>query len=111
MKIGDKVLKQLNYGAEGGSFLPPREGTVVYIHPERLYCVIEFEFESRGGPVKIRESYPMRTRQVVETAEDELSGPSWKARPPGYVSYPRFRANYLEADQAKNRKKKGKKPK
>ncbi len=110
MKIGDKVKRKLSYGAEGGSLLPPEEGAVVYVHPAGLYYTVEFAFEGRDGPQTLRESYPLRNRQVVETAEDELSGKGWGARPPGTPKKQEYRPAYLEADQAKI-KKKGKKPK
>lgn len=110
MKIGDKVKRKITYGAEGGSLLDPMEGTVVYVHPKRLFYTVEFSFEARGGMATFRESYPLRSKQVVETAEDDLRPKSFGARLPGHVRFPSYRANYLEADQAKN-KKKGKKPK
>lgn len=110
MKIGDKVKRKISYGAEGGSLLEPMEGTVVYVHPAQLYYTVEFEFRNRSGVQKLRESYPLKNKQVVQTAEDELRPRATGARLPGHVRFPSYRANYLEADQAKN-KKKGKKPK
>ena len=110
MKIGDKVKRKINYGAEGGSLLPEEEGTVVYIHPARLYCTVEFTFEGRNGPQILRESYPLKNRQIVETAEDELPRAITNPRLPGSNRYYRPRALYLETDQAKYNRK-GKKPK
>ena len=110
MKIGDKVKRKIHYGCEGGSMLPAESGTVVYVHPKGLYYTVEFEFEGRNGMEKIRESYPWKNRQIVETAEDDLIPRGHGARLPGHVRFPSYRANYLEADQVKN-KKKGNKPK
>lgn len=109
MKVGDKVKCKIHYGCEGGSMLPAALGTVVYIHPKGLYYTVEFEFEGRNGPQTLRESYPWKSRQIVETAEDDLPRFS-NPRLPGHQRQQRFYAAYLEKDQAKN-KKKGKKPK
>ena len=58
MKIGDRKLARVHFGDT-----LPRDmvGTVVYIHPDRRFYVLEFEFErftcreayyfpGRGGP-------------------------------------------------------------
>lgn len=110
MKIGDKVKRKIHYGCEGGSMLPAESGTVVYVHPKGLYYTVEFEFEGRHGMEKIRESYPWKNRQIVETAEDELTPRGRGPRLSCHMKPQRFYANYLECDQMKN-KKKGKKPK
>ena len=65
-------------------------------------------FEGRSGPQTLRESYPLKSKQVVETAEDELRPRTTGARLPGHVRFPNYRANYLEADQAKIKKRKDK---
>lgn len=108
MKVGDKVKRKIYYGAEGGSMLPPMEGRVVYVHPGRLYYTVEFVFEGRSGPQTLRESYPLKSKQVVQTAEDELSSRGLYARPPGTPRRQEFRPAYLEADQAKIKKRKDK---
>lgn len=109
MKIGDKIKKKIHYGCEGGGLLPEAEGTVVYVHPNKLFYAVEFEFEGRHGTARLRESYSWKNRQIVETAEDDLPRFS-NPRLPGHQRQQRFYAAYLEKDQAKN-KKKGKKPK
>lgn len=58
MKVGDKIKRKIEYGAEYGSNLPPEEGVVVYIHPKHRYYTVEFTFP-KG---KIRESYPMKSK-------------------------------------------------
>lgn len=100
MKIGDKVKRKIHYGCEGGSMLPAESGTVVYVHPKGLYYTVEFEFEGRHGIERLRESYPWKNRQIVETAEDELPRFS-TPRLPGHQRQQRFYAAYLEKDQAK----------
>ena len=110
MKVGDKVKRKIHYGCEGGSMLPAESGTVVYVHPQGLYYTVEFEFEGRHGTEKIRESYPWKNRQIVETAEDELTPRGHGPRLPGHVRKQSFFAGYLEKDQKKN-KTKGSTPK
>lgn len=58
MKVGDKVKRKIYYGAEYGGNLPPEEGIVVFIHPQRRFYTLEFTFPLG----KIRESYPLRNR-------------------------------------------------
>ena len=65
MKVGDKIKRKIEYGAEYGSNLPPEEGVVVYIHPQNRYYTVEFTFP-KG---KIRESYPMKNKITNPTHE------------------------------------------
>jgi hypothetical protein len=63
-KIGDRVRRRISYGMNGGSFLPPETGTVVYVHPEGRFYSVEYTFEGRDGHVrKFRESYITEDRQ------------------------------------------------
>lgn len=71
MKIGDKVRRKINYGAEYGRELPPEEGVVVYIHPERRYYTVEFTFQKGSTVRKFRESYPMKNRITQPRFESE----------------------------------------
>lgn len=50
MKIGDRRTEEYTFGEMHGI---TKTGRVVWIHPERRFYVVEFEFE-RG---KVRESY------------------------------------------------------
>lgn len=59
VKLGDRVRRKVSYGGEGGSSLPPEEGTVVYIHPEGRFYSVEFTFRSPYGVRRFRESYPL----------------------------------------------------
>ena len=104
IKVGDKVKKKIHYGAEGGGMLPPEEGTVVYVHPRGLYYTVEFTFESRHGMTTLRESYPWKTREIVETAESDIGKRLYGPRLPGNKKQPTYYANYLESDQAKHKK-------
>ena len=59
MNIGDRIRAKISYG-DGGSLLPPEEGTVVYIHPEGRFYTLEFTFPDKyGGVQKFREAYIM----------------------------------------------------
>lgn len=62
MKIGDKVRRKIEYGAQYGGNLPPEEGVVVYIHPEHRFYTVEFAFQKGDIVRKFRESYPMKNR-------------------------------------------------
>ena len=42
----------------------PLTGTVVYIHPEGRYCVLEFEVGTRGE--RIRESFQLIVGDIAE---------------------------------------------
>ena len=60
IKIGDKVRRRVEYGLEGGTRLPPEEGTVVYIHPEGRFYTVEFKFTMMDGRTEsFRESYSL----------------------------------------------------
>lgn len=100
MELGETVWRRLEYGGEGGSLLPPAQGRVVYIHPERRYYTVEFEM---GRGRRIRESYPLRGRITQETAEEELRDRRTGARLPGRTKQRKrpVRGGYLEADQKK----------
>lgn len=69
--LGDRIKARINYGLEGGTFLPPETGTVVYIHPEGRFYTLRFDFE-RGS---FRECYPIRNRieAPMPGAEPRLS--------------------------------------
>ena len=84
MKIGDKIKRKIEYGAEYGGNLPPEEGIVVYIHPERRFFTLEFTFERNGELRKFRESYPLRNKitQAVVEYDFRYKGP----RLPGHVT-------------------------
>lgn len=56
-KVGDTVKRRIEYGMNGGTLLPPETGTVVYVHPEERFYVVEFTFPSRWGVRRFRESY------------------------------------------------------
>ena len=76
--LGDRIKARINYGMEGGTFLPPETGTVVYIHPKGRFYTLRFDFE-RGS---FRESYPLKAR-LSGMAGDEprcsnYSGPGTK---------------------------------
>ena len=88
MKVGDKIKRKIEYGAEYGSNLPPEEGTVVCIHPKRRFFVVEFDFP-KG---KIRESYPMKNK---------ITNPTYE---PGRKSY----GPWLPGDKRKKEVRKGK---
>lgn len=98
MKVGDKVKRKVEFGSEGGSLLPAMEGTVVYVHPEGRFYTVEFCFGTGDRRRCLRESYPWKSRQIVETAEDEHrpgAGPRLPGRTIGWKSYS---ALYLEQD-------------
>lgn len=50
MQIGDRKTEVIHMGQDHGV---TKTGTVVYIHPERRFYVVEFDL----GDCKIRESY------------------------------------------------------
>lgn len=81
LQVGDTVRAKISYGLSGGSRMPPEEGTVVYIHPERRYFTLEFRF--RDGA--FRESYPLR---------NAITAPLWGAEPDP-CTYKRQAAHYL----------------
>lgn len=49
LKLGDRVqvVPETIFGAEMKRL--PRTGTVIYIHPQGRFCVLEFEPQVRGG--------------------------------------------------------------
>lgn len=54
LQIGDKVVQRPTCGDHEQ---PVKVGRVVYIHPEKRFYTLEFEFESRYGYGTFRESY------------------------------------------------------
>lgn len=81
LQVGDSVKARIYYGMSGGSTLPPEEGTVIYVHPERRYFVLEFRF--RDG--SFRESFPLRNAVTAPLYGEE----------PDPCSYGRPVAKYL----------------
>ncbi len=81
LQVGDSVKARIYYGMSGGSTLPPEEGTVVYVHPERRYFTLEFRF--RDGA--FRESYPLR---------NAVKSPLWGAEPE-FCTYGKTAAKWL----------------
>lgn len=61
MEIGDKKTELVHFG-DGVPI--QRTGRVVYIHPRRVFYVVEFELGDRGQTV--RESYFFPTRSGPE---------------------------------------------
>lgn len=57
VKVGDRVKRRVEYGMEGGTTLPAREGTVVYVHPEGRFYTVEFTCDYGGQTRKFREAY------------------------------------------------------
>ena len=49
LKLGDRIrVVPETLGMEDGK-QQPRTGTVIYIHPQGRFCVLEFEPQVRGG--------------------------------------------------------------
>lgn len=59
LSIGDKVRRRCSH--RNGR--PWMEGTVVYIHPDKYYHVVEFHFAGGGS---FRESFPFCYKFVPE---------------------------------------------
>lgn len=61
-QVGDRVRRPIYTGPEGGSNLPPEEGTVIYVHPLGRFYTVEFTFPARHPWEKdptVREAYIM----------------------------------------------------
>ena len=56
MRVGDRVTEKVSFG---DSMPKPMAGTVVWIHPRRIFYVAEFELAIG----KFRESYFFPTRR------------------------------------------------
>lgn len=62
MRIGQKIRVPVNGGFHESAYAA---GTVVYLHPERRYIVVEFDYSSGGRfygerwSRKFRECYPL----------------------------------------------------
>ena len=58
LKLGDRIrVMPETLGLEDGK-RQPRTGTVIYIHPQGRFCVLEFEPQVRGGI--LRDPYQRR---------------------------------------------------
>ena len=68
IKLGDKIMQKIEFGAEGGKLLPPQPGTVVYVHPRGWFYTLEFTFERFGVKKTLRESYCTHGIQGDESA-------------------------------------------
>lgn len=72
LEVGDRVKVPVTFGVEpGAQGLHRAEGTVIYIHPERRYLVIEFQFAERYGP--IREAYHIGRQLLPQDTRDRVS--------------------------------------
>lgn len=62
IKVGDRVMRHIEFGMEGGTLLPMEMGTVVYVHPEGRFYTVEFSFSGKepGQVRRFREAYIMR---------------------------------------------------
>lgn len=64
IQIGDKLRRRPSI--EGGCFLGEQPCRVVYVHPEKRYYTVEFNFELGERSGSFREAYPMeRSRAEV----------------------------------------------
>ena len=68
IRPGDKL--SLTPSVEGGSVIGPQPCTVVWVHPERRYYVVEFTFELGERTGRFREAFWMEQKkgdQIVNT--------------------------------------------
>lgn len=67
MKLGDRrTVKPVTFDVAGANGKPTTiTGTVVYIHPARRFCVLEFKV-GKLGEATLRESFKLIEGEIAE---------------------------------------------